>query len=143
MRDNPSRRHGRHRSAVPSDALNEPVAKAGRRALIPILAAGALVLTTAGVGVAALDSDEPAPAPVTVTAAADAYVSTKSATQRHGWSTRLVVKLNESTSYLRYAAPAVADGYDRKATLVLTRLTTGNPSTIKVSAAPGGWTEAV
>ncbi|WP_432949195.1 hypothetical protein ACQPXM_15770 [Kribbella sp. CA-253562] len=107
------------------------------------MAASALVLTTAGIGFAALDSDEPAPAPVTVTATADAYVSTKSPTQRHGWSTRLFVKQNEATSYLRYAVPAVADGYDRKATLVLTRLTAGKPSTIHVAASPGGWTEAV
>jgi hypothetical protein len=143
MRDNHSRRHGRHRSAVPSDVLNEPAAKAGRRTLIPIVVAGALVLTTAGIGFAALNADEPAPAPVTLTATADAYVSTKSPTQRHGWSTRLVVKQNEATSLLRYAVPAVAAGYERKATLVLTRLATSKPSKVQVSAGPAKWTEAV
>ncbi|MEV6284952.1 hypothetical protein [Kribbella sp. NPDC051770] len=107
------------------------------------MAASALVLTTAGIGFAALNADEPAPAPVSLTATADAYVSTKSPTQRHGWSTRLVVKQNESTSFVRYAVPAAAEGYARKATLVLTRLTASNPSKIQVSTGPARWTEAV
>jgi beta-glucanase (GH16 family) len=121
--------------------LKEPAAKAGRRALIPIIAGISLLLTTAGLGVAALTSDS-IPAPVSLTATADAYVHTKSATQRHGWSARLVAKMNESTSFIRYSVPPVADGYDRKATLVLTRLTTSNPAKIAVSKAPGNWTEA-
>ncbi|QNE20393.1 glycoside hydrolase family 16 protein [Kribbella qitaiheensis] len=142
MRDAFSRRHAQHRAAVPSDKLKEPAAKAGRRTLIPIIAGTSLLLTTAGIGVAALNSDS-IPAPVSLTATADAYVQTTSATQRHGWSSRLVAKMNESTSFIRYSVPAVADGYDRKATLVLTRLTTSNPAKIAVSKAPGSWTEAV
>ncbi|WP_112241202.1 CBM96 family carbohydrate-binding protein [Kribbella monticola] len=142
MRDAFSRRHAQHRAAVPSDRLKEPAAKAGRRALIPIIAGISLVLTTAGIGVAALTSDS-IPAPVSLTAGADAYVTTTSPTQRHGWSSRLVAKMNEATSLIRYTVPPVADGYDRKATLVLTRLTTSNPAKIAVSKAPGGWTEAV
>ncbi len=142
MRDAFSRRHAQHRAAVPSDKLKEPAAKAGRRALIPIIAGTSLLITTAGIGVAALTSDS-APAPVSVTATADAYVHTKSPTQTHGRSTRLVAKLNESTSLIRYSVPPVADGYDRKATLVLNRLTTSKPAKIAVSKAPAGWTEAV
>ncbi len=142
MRDAFSRRHAQHRAAVPSDRMKEPAAKAGRRAVIPIIGAISLLLTTAGIGVAALNSDS-APAPVSLTATADAYVSIKSATQRHGWSSRLVAKMNDSTSLIRYTVPPVADGYERKATLVLTRLTTSNPAKIAVSKAPGGWTEAV
>jgi hypothetical protein len=110
--------------------------------LIPIAAGVSLLLTTAGLGVAALSSDS-VPAPVSLTATADAYVSTKSPTQKHGWSTRLVAKMNESTSFLRYTVPPAADGFDRKATLVLTRLTVSNPSKIAVAKAPGTWTEAV
>ena len=142
MRDALSRRHARHRAAVPSDVLNEPAAKAGRRTIIPIVAGVSLLLTTTGLGVAALTSDKQ-PEPVTLSAVADAYVSSKSAAQRHGWSTRLVAKMNESTSFLRYSVPPAPDGYDRKATLVLNRLTASNPSKIAVSKAPGGWTEAV
>ncbi|TDO50552.1 beta-glucanase (GH16 family) [Kribbella sp. VKM Ac-2527] len=142
MRDEFSRRHAQHRAAVPSDKLKEPAAKAGRRALIPIIAGTSLLLTSAGLGVAALTSDS-VPAPVSLTATADAYVHTKSPYQKHGWSTRLVAKLNESTSLIRYSVPPVADGYDRKATLVLNRLTTSNPAKIAVSKAPGSWTEAV
>lgn len=142
MGDAFSRRHAQHRAAVPSDRLQEPAAKTGRRVLIPIIAGISLLLTTAGIGVAALNSDS-TPAPVSLTATADAYVSTTSATQRHGWSSRLVAKMNESTSFIRYTVPPVADGYERKATLVLTRLTTSNPAKIAVSQAPGGWTEAV
>jgi hypothetical protein len=70
MRDESPRGPARHRAAVPSDALSEPAAKAGRRMLIPVIAGTSLLLTTAGFGVAALDSDK-APDPVRLAATAD------------------------------------------------------------------------
>ena len=142
MRDEFSRRHARHRAAVPSDVLNEPAAKAGRRAVVPIIAGISLLLGTTGLGVAAL-KPEKTPEPVQLSASADAYVSSKSSTQRHGWSARLVTKMNESTALLRYSVPAVSDSFDRKATLVLNRLSRGTPGKITVSTAPGSWAETV
>ncbi len=143
MRDEISRRYARHRAAVPSDVLNEPVAKAGRRTLIPIVAAIAILLGTTGLGVAALNKPTKLPDPVQLSANADAYVSSKSSTQRHGWSSRLVAKKSEASILLRFTVPPVAAGIDRKATLVLHRLTRGTAGTITAATGPSGWTESV
>jgi hypothetical protein len=143
MRDEISRRYARHRAAVPSDVLNEPVAKAGRRTLIPIVAAIAILLGTTGLGVAALNKPTKLPDPVQLSANADAYVSSKSSTQRHGWSSRLVARKSEASILLRYTVPPVAAGINRKATLVLHRLTPGTPGTIMAATGPGGWAESV
>ncbi|WP_157979679.1 CBM96 family carbohydrate-binding protein [Kribbella monticola] len=143
MRDEISRRQARHRAAVPSDVLNEPAAKAGRRTLIPIVAAIAILLGTTGLGFAALNQPAKPPAPVQLSATADAYISSKSPTQRHGWSARLVAKANEASILLRYTVPAATSGFDRKATLVLHRLTRGTPGKITAATGPSGWAENV
>jgi hypothetical protein len=76
-------------------------------------------------------------------ATSDAYVSSASPTQQHGWSPRLVVKMNQARSLVRYNVPEAPSGYERRATLVLTRLKTSKPSTLRVSKTGGGWTEGV
>ncbi|MGZ0149146.1 CBM96 family carbohydrate-binding protein [Kribbella sp. WER1] len=119
--------------------------------MIPVVAGLSLLATTAGIGaaIAADNSSSPVrltadstPSPVSLTATADTYVQVGSTSRKYGRSTRLVVKRNQSTSLVRYVVPPVAPGYERKATLVLHRMTTSSPAKIAVSNVSGRWSES-
>jgi hypothetical protein len=148
VRDGRSRAHGRHRAGQQAQPLSDRPkprqSKKQRGSTGPKLAGlGVSVALLAGTGFLVNSAHGETPAPDRLVAIADAYVSSASPTQRHGWSQRLVVKKDQARSLLRYGVPEAPAGFARRASLVLTRLGTGKPSRLTVARTGGAWTEAV
>ena len=140
MRDEHSHAPARHRAP----RTTSPSGPARRSAKLAIgLTVVGTVLATTGAGVVSMAPAAWSDQGGRITASADAYVSSASPAQRHGWSKRLVVKRDEARSLLRYNLPKAPRGQQLQATLVLTRLANSSPGTIRVSSTAGGWTEAV